>query len=71
MHSPEKDTNLESGFAFIELALDLCIIVALSKKLGDGSLIPAGVKVIFLRNSAGILAEIQGVTRLIKQRIAE
>jgi len=45
-------------------------VLRLSEKHKDGSLLPAEVKVIILRDSAGKPAEILGVTRLIKKRAA-
>ncbi len=45
-------------------------VMRLSEKHRDGTLLPAEVKVIILRDSAGRPTEILGVTRLIKKRVA-
>ena len=45
-------------------------VMRLSEKHRDGTLLLAEVKVIILRDSAGKPAEILGVTRLIKKRVA-
>lgn len=45
-------------------------VMRLSEKHRDGTLLPAEVKVIVLRDGAGKPAEILGVTRLIKKRVA-
>jgi len=45
-------------------------VMRLSEKHRDGTLLPAEVKVVILRDSAGRPAEILGVTRLIKKRVA-
>jgi len=45
-------------------------VMRLSEKHRDGTLLPAEVKVVILRDSTGKPTEILGVTRLIKKRVA-